>query len=62
MSIPLDTEIENSVHFRHMEKESVKVSGDLLKTLRKIADRDGMILGRLIERLIRAGMAVENIK
>jgi predicted DNA-binding ribbon-helix-helix protein len=45
-----------------MEKESVKVSGDLLKTLRKIADRDGMILGRLIERLIRAGMAVENIK
>ena len=45
-----------------MEKESVKVSKELLKLLRKIAERDGMILGRLIERLIRSGIVAENLK
>lgn len=45
-----------------MDKESVKVSKDLLKNLRKIAERDGMILGRLIERLIKAGIVALDLK
>ncbi len=45
-----------------MDKESVKISKEVLTKLRKIADRDGMILGRLIERLIRAGIVAENLK
>jgi predicted DNA-binding ribbon-helix-helix protein len=45
-----------------MEKESVKISKEVLSKLRKIADRDGMVLGRLIERLIRAGIVAENLK
>ena len=45
-----------------MDKESVKVSKELLRKLRAIASRDGMILGRLIERLIKAGIVAENLK
>ncbi len=45
-----------------MDKESVKISKEVLVKLRKIAERDGMILGRLIERLIRAGIVAENLK
>jgi len=45
-----------------MQKESVKISKDLLKSLRKIAERDGLLLGRLIERLIKAGILAEDLK
>jgi predicted DNA-binding ribbon-helix-helix protein len=45
-----------------MAKESFKISGALLSKIRKIAERDGMILTRLIERLIESGIKAENLK
>lgn len=47
---------------RTVERESVKVSKNLLKMLRRIADRDGFVLSRLIERLIESGIKAEKLK
>lgn len=45
-----------------MDIESFKIDGGLMRRLREIAKRDGLILKRLIERLILAGMRSEKIK
>ncbi len=45
-----------------MDQQSFKISGKLLEQLRKIAERDGFVLKRLVERLIRAGIVAENLK
>ena len=45
-----------------MGKESFKISTALLSKLRKIAERDGLILSRLVERLIESGIKAENLK
>lgn len=43
-------------------RESVKISTAIMDTLRSIAKRDGLLLGALVDRLIRAGMRAENVK
>jgi len=45
-----------------MEQQTIKISGALLSRLRKIAERDGLILKRLLERLIESGIKAENLK
>ena len=46
----------------NMEQQTIKISGILLSRLRKIAERDGLILKRLLERLIESGIKAENLK
>lgn len=43
-------------------RESVKISTVIMDALRAIAKRDGLLLGPLVDRLIRAGMRVEKVK
>lgn len=45
-----------------VKRESVKLSDDLIKKLRVAAERDGMRLNRLVERLIESGIKAEKYK
>ena len=44
------------------DRESFKISAKLLQQLRVIAGRDGLILARFIESLIRSGLKVQKKK
>ena len=41
---------------------TIKLNRELVERLREIAKRDGLLLGRLIERLIEAGIRAEKLK
>lgn len=43
-------------------RETVKMDADLLARLRKVAQREGLVLGKLIDRVVHAGMKVEGIR
>ena len=43
-------------------RESVKLATRVLDPLRKIAIRDGLILARLLERLIESAVKAEKLK
>lgn len=44
------------------ERESVRVSKEILVKLREIAKREGWLIGPFVDKLILAGMKAEKIK
>jgi predicted DNA-binding protein len=45
-----------------MADQSFRISGELLDKLRTIAEREGMVLKILVERLIEAGIKAKRMK
>jgi hypothetical protein len=52
----LDTLRHLGVWYFYMERESVKVSVEIMKDIREIAERDGMVLAILVDRLLREAL------
>jgi len=44
------------------EREAVKVDPRIMVQVRKIAEREGYVIGRLIDRLLLAGIKAEKLQ